>query len=281
MSVKEYHGPANLLGLPDTWRANLVQHVASGAGGLASAAALSQTCKSFHALSESSAVTYSNLRLKNSVDSLDHPFFRWLEKRHTRVTGLTAALRLTVGVPESEPEQLQVLFAIPGLHLTLDLISTGCYEDIVKLSSLHPVADPLVQLSLRNSKYHFSVTKLESVSSLSLLSQLTSLSLAVDCGAEEPWNHLVGLTNLKHLSLQGAASGDPSLVSALTGLSSLKLHSYGPEHNGLLTPCTFSSLQPLSTLQQLKKLDLSGEACTAVSLHGLAELSRLTTLRLD
>ena len=49
---------------------------------------------------------------------------------------------------------------------------------------------------------------------------------------------------------------------------------------GLYIPCTLSSLQPLSTLQQLKELVLVGEACSATSLHGLAELTRLETLKL-
>ena len=76
-----------------------------------------------------------------------------------------------------------------------------------------------------------------------------------------------------------AASGDPSPLSALTGLSSLDLHSYG-EEQGVLFSFTFSSLQSLSTLQQLEELVINGEACSATSLHGLAELSRLETLRL-
>ena len=109
-----------LLELPSTWLAHLVQHVASGAGGLASAAALSQSCKSFYALSESSAVTYRKLHVQKPLYSLDHPFFRWLAQRHSRIAGLIVELQLhTVGDPETEPEQLQVMFGIPGLHLTL------------------------------------------------------------------------------------------------------------------------------------------------------------------
>ena len=117
MSEPADHSPPKLLELPGTWLVHLVQHVASGPGGLASAAALSQACKSFYALSESSAVTYRNLQLEKPVSSLDHPFFRWLTKRRNRVDGLTA--ELTVGNPAHEPEQPQVVFGIPGLHLTL------------------------------------------------------------------------------------------------------------------------------------------------------------------
>ena len=100
-------------------------------------------------------------------------------------------------------------------------------------------------------------------------------------GAEEPWSHLVGLTNLKQLTLRVAASGDPSPMSALTGLSSLELCSRNRAVlDGWFNPCTFSSLQALSTLQQLKELVLEDKACSATSLHGLAELSRLAKLTL-
>ena len=78
MSVEAGPSPANVLELPSTGLARIIQHVASGSGGLASAAALSQTCKSFYALSESSAVTYRNLHVDKPVNSLDDPFYRWL-----------------------------------------------------------------------------------------------------------------------------------------------------------------------------------------------------------
>ena len=314
---------------------HLVQHVASGSGGLASAAALSQTCKSFYAVSESSAVTYRNLHIEKPLFSLDHPFFPWLAKRHSRIAGLTAELQLlTVGNLEPEPKQLQVMFSIPGLHLivccnevistpgdpfltkvlrphghlidhlisfvsitgeglelqdfceaaarcrSLDLTVRGSSEVPLNMAALGPVAGSLVELGLNLEP---SSPEMESVSSLSLLSRLTSLSLGFPTfSAEEPWNHLVGLTNLKQLTLWVAASGDPSPLSALTGLSALDLHSYGRPlmQGGLSPPCTFSSLQPLSTLQQLVKLELCIEACSATSLHGLAELTSLETLRL-
>jgi Leucine-rich repeat (LRR) protein len=46
-------------------------------------------------------------------------------------------------------------------------------------------------------------------------------------------------------------------------------------------PFRFSSLQPLSTLQQLEVLDLGGHACDATSLQGLAGLSNLEVLNLE
>ena len=334
MSFQADPSPADILELPSTWLARFLQHVASGAGGLANAAALSQTCKSFHALADSSAVTYRDIRLENPLHSLAHPFFGWLEKRQGRVTGLTAELQLSAAFdPEPEAEQLQVMFGIPGLHLTVrcddqiffpddpfitevlrpyghlidHLISVVCIhgerlrlqdfcvtaapcrslglkvdnssEEPLNMGAFNSVANSLVQLDLIN-RGGFS-NELESLSSLSSLSQLTLLSLDdFDFRAEEPWVHLVGLTNLKQLSLRVAASGDVSALSALTGLSSLIFHSYAV-HDGLPSSCTFSSLQPLSTLQGLEELVLWDNACTATSLHGLAGLSMLKLLKLD
>ena len=277
---------------------------------------------------------HPNIHLDNPVDSLDHPFFRWLAKRHRRIAGLTAELRLaTVDGPEPGPEQLQLMFGIPGLHLTLryhtqvtaadqpfmtkvlrphghliDHLSSRvtidgkaltlqdvceavapCRRleltvwqspgDPLNMGSLDHVAGSLVQLEL--GYLGLFTGEVGNVSILSLLSQLTSLRLQdFRFGAEEPWVHLVGLTNLKQLSLCVAASGDPSPLSALTGLSSLVLSSYDLEHEVLILS-TFSSLQPLSTLQQLEELKLYGEAWSATSLHGLAGLSRLETFGLN
>ena len=433
MSVQVDHIPLGLLELPSTWLAHLVQHVASGSGGLASAAALSQACKSFYTLSESSAVTYRNLHLANPVNGLDHPFFRWLAKRQGRVAGLTAAVKLPL-LPDPEPvhsmsptwsspqsprydpregrgprspepvpahsmsptlsppqspsydpregrgprspvpefqwslmtpsyspsspvcyweqqqlqqqqqQQLQVMFGIPGLHLTVhcdDVISTPDDPFVTKVLSPHghyinhlitsirigskgltlqefckaaapcrrldltgdldtwvgeplnmvdlePLAGSLVHLNLESVGID-GLRRIESLSCLLVCSQLTSLSLKIyDLGAEEPWTQLTGLTTLKQLYLWVAASGDPSPLSALTGLSSLELiSSRDPlpsalEQGGMLTPYTFSSLQPLSTLQQLEVLKLhGGQIWSAACLHGLAGLSRLETLRLE
>ena len=335
MSVQADHGPSKLLvDLPSTWLAHLVQHVASGAGGLASAAVFSQTCKTFNSLSESSAVMYRNLHLSKPVTSyLYHHFFLWLAKRENRVAGLTAGLRLGFGDPVPEAEQLELMFSIPGLHLNIrNTVGMTGSDDPFMTKVLRPyghlidhlssfvrirgdltlqnfckaaapcrslafiarfdlgkemnmvaldhVAGSLVQLHLENIVM---IRNVENVSSLALLSQLSSLRLQeVDFGAEEPWIHLVGLTNLKQLSLWVAAPGDCSGLSALTRPSSLALRSYGVDHEDLeVIPYTFSSLQPLSTLQQLEELELHEEACSATSLHGLAELSSLKTLMLE
>jgi Leucine-rich repeat (LRR) protein len=75
-----------------------------------------------------------------------------------------------------------------------------------------------------------------------------------------------------------SASGDPSPLSALTGLTSLYLKSLEQNAAGDGAPFSFSSLQPLSTLQQLRELHLEGHACAATSLQGLSGLSSLKQL---
>ena len=345
MVVQADRSPAKLVDLPSTWLADLVQHVASGAGGLASAAALSQTCKSFHDIWDSTAVTYRNLHLARPLHRLGRPFYQWIAKRQSRIAGFTASLSVCqMDDPWPGLKQLQLMFGIPGLRLavrysaqvsspddlfmnkvlrphghlidqlevsdmrtatrpgglklqdfceaaapcrSLDLTDHTEHRDPYNIGALSLVAGSLVRLKLRSLNYFFN--ELASGSTLSLLKQLTSLSLDnYGFGDQEPWVDLAGLTNLKQLFLRVAASGDPSPLSALTGLSTLHVENCvlpGILHAGiqgaLPVPYAFSSLQPLSTMQQLVELVLAEKACSATSLHGLAELSRLKTLRLD
>jgi Leucine-rich repeat (LRR) protein len=117
---------------------------------------------------------------------------------------------------------------------------------------------------------------LSGVRALSSLQNLTRLDLCNEAiSDDQPWDHLAKLTNLEQLSLKGSASGDPSPLSALTRLSSLCFSSRDGNH---ADPFSFSSLQPLSTLQQLETLQLQGCACKASSLQGLAGLSNLREL---
>jgi hypothetical protein len=128
----------HVLELPKAFLALLFQHVASGPGGLASAAALGQTCKFLHSLSEGPAVAYSNLLLATEISSPDHPFWQWLVKKSGRIAGLSLELRLAVlgddgdeddhDDDDDEPTEnadqlpdwtqpLQSLSAIPGVQL--------------------------------------------------------------------------------------------------------------------------------------------------------------------
>jgi hypothetical protein len=76
----------------------------------------------------------------------------------------------------------------------------------------------------------------------------------------EPWGLLANLTSLQELSVRVRADGgDPSQLSALMGLSTLKLYSlrrFGAFAADGPAPYSFSSLQPLSTLRYLGELHL-------------------------
>jgi Leucine-rich repeat (LRR) protein len=119
------------------------------------------------------------------------------------------------------------------------------------------------------------------VSAFTRLSQLTALRLVrVGFEDEEPWSMLCKLTSLQQLTFKVGASGDPSPLSALTGLTSLWVSSLRRLEPDAPAPFSFSSLQPLSTLRQLEVLHLEC-ACDATSLQGLAGLSNLKQLGLS
>jgi len=130
-----------LLELPKTWLVDLVQHVASGPDGLASAAALSQTCRPFYNLSESSAVTYRNVFVHNTISTPDHPAWKWLAKRRGRVAGLVVKVLVSSGAElvydkgEQQGEQpagwegpWQSLATVQDLQLALRIKSLGPEE---------------------------------------------------------------------------------------------------------------------------------------------------------
>ena len=332
-----------VLDLPRPWLAHLFQHVASGPGGLARAAALSQTCSSLHALSESSAVSYRNIDVPPLIKSSDHPVWQWLAKRQGRVSGMKLevevdpGLRGTIRGNESRPDwtqPLQTLSTISDLHLTVycagsiyhranpfmqewlkphgyfiealraeidvnpedlslsdfcaaaapcrfvRLIASHHSQDTLNLSELAPVLGSLVQLDIKGGLMWRG--KVENIDVLASMSQLQHLYLPrLDLTAAEPWGALASLSSLEVLVLEVAAYGDPSVLSKLTGLSFLELGSYDCGEDVDAVPSSFSSLQPLSTLQQLNTLCLYYKACGATSLQGLAGLSRLQRLWLS
>ena len=351
-------GILSFLDLPRPWIADLFQHVASGPGGLASAAALSQTCSSLHALSESSAVSYRNIYVGQSISSADHLCWQWLAERQGRITGLT--LHVAYDQQPSFEEQypndweledharyhqqhdqqselqpnwerpIQVLSSISDLRLTVsvsgwphenapfvnqwlgqhrhlidhlsadvhispealslqDLVTAAAScrslglqvsnddDEPLNLSCLAGVRGCLVSLGMDFGQGE--CDQLVGLTTLASVSCLTELNLnGIRLEMEEAWTPLAGLTSLQKLTLDVAASGDPSPLSALTGLTYLKARGGAVdllEDEG--APFTFSTLQPLSTLQRLESLHLSG-CCTATSLEGLAGLSNLVSL---
>jgi hypothetical protein len=346
------HVTSPVLELPPALLALLFQHVASGPGGLASAAALSQTCKLLHRLSEGSAVIYRNVVVAAGISSPANPVWQWLAKRVGRIAGLSLQLCVRVNgdddakgadqLPEWLPP-LQTLSGISGVqlrvewvdvvaradhpcitqwlkqhgqlirHLTVEVLIK---EDMLKLKDFSEAAAPCrsIDLTVNHSSSqvidladlcHVAASLqrltchptgdwgplpnlgiLRGASVLGSMSQITALHLdredicREDLTDQECWGLLAKLTSLQELRLHIGGSGDPSPLSALTGLSSLHLQSIV----GLLAdnqpPFSFSSLQPLSTLQKLEELHLDGHACGATSLHGLEGLNNLKSLGL-
>jgi Leucine-rich repeat (LRR) protein len=329
---------------PPAWLARLFQQLASGPGGLANAAALGQTCKFLHSLSESSAVIYRNLVISAAISSPDNPAWQWLALRSGRIAGLSLDFRLDVlgdGATEDAHQlakwmpTLQTLSGIPGVQLrvewvgviidlerpciamwlkqpgqlishlkmvvhvsenrvklrqiseaaapctSIDLTIKHPSNEVVDLADLTPVASSISRLTCEPILYW---GILRGFSALESMSQLTALHLVKEnLDIEEPWGVLAKLTNLQQLELALGwdTRGDPSPLSTLTELSSLHLYSVDKFNEDDPAPFGFSSLQPLSTLQQLEKICLEGAACAATSLQGLAGLSNLKQLQLN
>jgi hypothetical protein len=328
---------SQLSDLPPAWLALLFQHVACGPRGLANAAALGQSCKFLHNLSEGPAVTYSNIIVAAVISSPDHPAWQWLAKRVGRVAGLNMELRFEDDEGTQTGDQLsgwiqplQTLSGIPGVQLRVEWVGSIARVDHPCMSQWlrqhgHLISHLTMEVEISNARLklrdfsqaaaacrsidltikhlsdHFEVLdlsdhaavagslhhltcqpiewedgSLRGTSTLKLMSQLTALNCnRDDLGREDPWGILAMLTSLQRLHLQVGASGDPSPLSALSGLTYLSLESLKPEVDDL-TPFTFSSLQSLSTLQQLEELHLGEHACAFTSLHGLLQISSMS-----
>jgi hypothetical protein len=162
---------------------------------------------------------------------------------------------------------------------SVDLTIHHPSSQVVDLADLNCVAGSLQRLACQSSGMLGSI---RGASAFTGMSQLTALkSYREDFQDEEPWGFLASLTKLQNLRVDVRASGDPSALTSLTGLSSLRLSSSGKFEEGRPTPFSFSNLQPLSTLGQLKDLCLAGHACAFTSLQGLAGLSKLKELTIE
>jgi hypothetical protein len=117
---------------------------------------------------------------------------------------------------------------------------------VVDLADLKPVAGVLHSLNCQCSEW-LQCGSLRGASAFKSMSQLTMLHVDHENFiSEEPWGMLAKLTSLQKLHLTVRASGDPSPLSALTGLSSLNLNSRSMQQDeDDRTPFSFSSLQPL------------------------------------
>jgi hypothetical protein len=331
-----FYWTSHLLDLPPAWLALLFQHVACGPGGLANAAALSQTCKFLHSLYEGPAVKYNNLFLAAAISSPGHPVWQWLAKRIGCIAGLRLELRISEdrGQLPDWMQALQTLSGIPGAELRIEWldpiarldhpcialwlkqhgqfisqlkVEVHVSEGSLKLKDFCEAAAPCKSIDLTighapNQVFDMSdlepVTRslhsllcgrgiltsgsLRGASTLNSMSHLTALHLdGEDFTEEEPWGLLAKLTGLQRLELRVGASGDPSPLSALTGLTYLDIERLGLDALDGPEPFSFSSLQPLSTLLQLEELLLGSHTCAATSLQGLAGLSSLRRLILN
>jgi Leucine-rich repeat (LRR) protein len=191
---------------------------------------------------------------------------------------LISLLTVKVYVREDRLKPRELCDAVATCR-SIDLTIHHPLDEVVDLSDLEAVAGSLNSLTCEYI-HDRANGRLRGTSTLSRMSQLTALHLhREDLGNEEPWGLLAELTSLQQLDLAVGATGDPSPLSALTGLSSLRLESLRLGGDGP-APFSFSSLQPLSTLQQLEQLRLVNQACDATSLQDLAGLSKLKELTL-
>jgi hypothetical protein len=211
---------------------------------------------------------------EGSIADRDHLCLnQWLRQHGKSINHLT----VQVYISEDRLNLREFAEAAAGCRSINLSISQPTYfsddeEEAIDLAELTPLVSSLECLTCDPD--YFGI--LRGLSALSSLQHLTSLSLLnADLVDEEPWDHLSQLTSLRQLSLEMRVTGDPSPLSALTRLSSLCLESKGPRHDHAVDRFGFSSLQPLSTLQQLQTLELHSYACTATSLQGLAGLGSL------
>ena len=203
------------------------------------------------------------------VSSQGHPYIsQWLEQYKQHINHLNA------NVESSTRKLTSRAFcdaAASCRSLQLNLYMRSLW---LGLRSFAPVSMSLVGLQMTGLGER---CQLRNLGNLTCFTQLTTLSLSVlNLRDEDLWTPLASLTGLTHLSVKVAASGDPSLLSALTGLRSLRLVSREAP-GGAVVRFSMSSMQPFSTLHQLEMLELE-HCCLSTSFEGLAELSRLTGL---
>ena len=274
-----------LLDLPRPLLADLFQHVASGPGGLASAASLSQACSSLHALSESSAVFYRDIHVRQIINSSVHPVWQWLEKRQGRVIGLKMEVEVdvdsTVDEYDADPDPewmqpLQTLAATPGLHLTVSCTGT-----------IDAGEEPFMEEWLKPHGYLMDALTAEIEVSAGCLSLREFCEAAAPCRSIQlTVRHedqvLLNLTDLApvlgslvQLDIEGKQSwglgqivGNFDTLISMPKLTSLSLTDLDP-----------TAADPLATLAMLSSLE---DLTVSMSAHGdpsvFSELTRLSFL---
>jgi hypothetical protein len=229
------------------------------------------------ALQTLSGIPSVQLRLEwiGRIAGVDHPCIaQWLKQHAQLISHLTAEVDIGEG-----SLTLKEFSEAAAACRSINLRTRHVCDEVVDLSDIDAVAGSLQSLKCEPTGWSFADGNLRGTSALNCMSQLSALHFGrEDLENEEPWNLLAKLTSLQRLKLEVVASGDPSPLSALTGLTYLHLQNLlnmnGPD------PFEFSSVQPLSTLRQLEVLHLGTIACAATSLQGFAGLSNLKLLEL-
>ena len=295
-----------LLDLPASWWGLLFQHVAATSDGVHSVAVLSSTCKMLHTLSEELDYIYQEVKQVSSSKPTE-PFWRWLAKQKGHVPSLTvrvapfidAHVARSAELREAKEwkQPLRLLSALPDLQLKvrMPLVASPDHPFISQWLEKH--GDLIGRLEVRYLEEHSALLSLEDLvevvnlcdsvdlycespgicAPLAGLTNLTSLVLRLhDYTTDHVWDPLAALTGLSQLECHVVDDEAPSSLSALTGLTSLHLAWLEPKcGNADPYHFSFTSLQPLSALQQLEVLKLEENTCRATSLRGLAGLSSL------
>lgn len=164
-------------------------------------------------------------------------------------------------------------------------------KSLSELKSLDLACPGFEKLSLLNGLKRLETLKLSSlstqdVSSLSHLPQLKNLSF-FDMELEQ-FSQLAALSKLESLELEQCSVDDLHSIQSLTGLKRLHIDglelescefiSHLTEIESLLMSLSSDSIAPLSSLQNLKSLIISGESL--VNISPLKELEQLHTLSL-
>jgi hypothetical protein len=207
-----------------------------------------------------------------SIADQDHPCIaQWLKQHAQHISHLTVEVLVSDGrLKLSNFSEA----AAPCGSIKLTIGHFPGY--VVDLAHLNPLGGSLQSLVCET---HFGWQGTLRCASALNISQLTALHFhCEDIQPGELWGWLPKLTSLQQLRLGLGVTGDPSPLSALTALTYLSLNSILRGFIDGPAPFSLSSLQPLSTLQQLEVLQLLGHACAATSLQGLAGLSKLRVL---
>jgi hypothetical protein len=219
------------------------------------------------------------------IYSVDHPFISlWLKQHGQLISHLTMEIFVR---NDRDLTHLRDFCEAAAPCQSVDLTISHPWVQEIDLVDLDALAGSLHRLRCSSTcGLAWGSGILRRPRAFASMSQLTGLHLAGEgFETEEPWGSLAKLTGLQELRLDVSARGDPSPLSALTGLTFLCLHSSQQPPQGLEpdgpAPFSLSSLQPLSTLRQLEVLDLGFYACAATSLQGLAGLRKLKQLVLD